>query len=288
MTSRFSWSNFKMRKMKKNVIFWILAVVITVAAAIYQRQTGPTYEKKIRFQIGEKEYTTELPRSNDGTDSCRIELNIPSSVKGKIYYKRYPTNDNWNVASFRTNDDSQVAYLPGQPPAGKLQYFIELRSSNRMVFIARNDPIIIRFKGEVPDGILIPHVLVMFLAMLFSTVAGLFALGNLRNYKLYGLITLILLVIGGFILGPTMQYYAFGDAWTGIPFGWDLTDNKTLIAFLGWLTAVVSNRKSNRPRHYVIAAVLLLIVYSIPHSLLGSEFDYEKGEVTTGFISILF
>ena len=41
---------------------------------------------------------------------------------------------------------------------------------------------------------------------------------------------LLLLAVGGFILGPLVQNYAFGELWTGVPFGWDLTDNKTLIA----------------------------------------------------------
>jgi hypothetical protein len=273
--------------MKRKTWFWILAVLITFSAAIYQRMTGPTYEKEVRFEIEDKKYVTNLPRSTNGTDSCAIKLEIPASVKGVLFYKRYPTNEDWQSKVFRESKDGQVAYLPGQPPAGKLQYYIGLRSGKKIIYIARNDPLIIRFKGEVPNGILIPHVLVMFLAMLFSTVAGLYALGKLSNYRIYGYITLILLIIGGFILGPTMQYYAFGDPWTGIPFGWDLTDNKTLIAFIGWVTAVVSNRRKYRPRHYIVAAALLLVVYSIPHSLLGSEYDYEKGEVTTGLVSLL-
>ncbi len=52
------------------------------------------------------------------------------------------------------------------------------------------------------------------------------------------------------ILGPIVQKYAFGELWTGIPFGWDLTDNKTLIAFLFWILAVIMNRKKERPLVY--------------------------------------
>lgn len=256
--------------MKKQGWLWILAIVITSSAAIYKRTSGPSYEKEVRFQVENKEYTTTLPRRHNGPDSCAIELPIPASVEGVLFYKRHSTNEDWKSTSFRESENGQIAYLPGQSSAGKLQYFIGLRSSERIVYIARHEPLVIRFKGEVPTGIQLPHVVVMILAMLFSTVAGLFALGKISNYRIYGYITLILLIIGGFILGPAMQYHAFGDAWTGIPFGWDLTGNKTLIAFLGWTTAILSNRKISRPRHYAIAAVLLLIVYSIPDSLLGS------------------
>ena len=35
--------------------------------------------------------------------------------------------------------------------------------------------------------------------------------------------------LGGMILGPIVQKYAFGAYWTGIPFGHDLTDAKNLV-----------------------------------------------------------
>ena len=272
----------------KIALIWILGIAITLAAAIYQRQTGPTYPKEVDIQLNNKNHILELPRSHGGEEDCKVVLDLPTNVNGKIFFKRYPTNDNWQNRNLKVEDNQLVGYLPSQPPAGKLEYYIVLFNNNQIIQIAKSEPIIIRFKGAVPTAILIPHVLVMFLAMLFSTVAGIYAIRKMKNYKLLGYITLILIIIGGFIFGPIMQYYAFGDAWTGIPFGWDLTDNKTLIAFVGWLTAVLANRKSDRPKYFVFAAILLLLIYSIPHSLLGSEYDYEKGEVVTGMIVNLF
>lgn len=274
--------------MKKKIIFWIVAILITISAAIYQRQTGPTYPKEVSFHLSGKEYVVELPRSASGTDDYTLSLDLPTDMKGKIFYRRFPTDDQWSSAPLSVKDDNLVAELPGQPPAGKLEYYLGLVTKTQLIYIAKSDPVKIRFKGEVPNTILIPHVLIMFFAMMFSTLAGLFAMGKISSYRLYGYITLILLAAGGFVLGPLMQYYAFGDAWTGIPFGWDLTDNKTLIAFIGWLTAILANRKHNRPRYFIFAALLLLIVYSIPHSMMGSEYDYEKGEVVTGFIQSFF
>ncbi len=90
------------------------------------------------------------------------------------------------------------------------------------------------------------------------------------------------------ILGPLVQYFAFGDLWTGIPFGWDLTDNKTLIALIFWILAVVMNRKKETPFYTVLAAVVLLLVFSIPHSLFGSELDYSTGQGNPGNNSQLF
>ena len=79
-----------------------------------------------------------------------------------------------------------------------------------------------------------------------------------------------------------MQLYAFGELWTGIPFGKDFTDNKTLIALIFWIIAFVANRKKQRPAWIIIAAIVMLLVYLIPHSMGGSEFNYETGEIVTG------
>ena len=83
-------------------------------------------------------------------------------------------------------------------------------------------------------------------------------------------------------MGPIVQKYAFGEFWTGVPFGWDLTDNKTLIGFSAWLIAVIANWKKERPVYSIIAAILLLVIYSVPHSMFGSELDYNTGSIGQG------
>jgi hypothetical protein len=57
--------------------------------------------------------------------------------------------------------------------------------------------------------------------------------------------------------------------------GFDLTDNKTLIAMLGWVAALIAGRGSKPARAWIVAAsVLMLVVFMIPHSLFGSELKY--------------
>ena len=35
----------------KKFVYWLLAVVITLALSVYQRMTGPTYPKKITVEL---------------------------------------------------------------------------------------------------------------------------------------------------------------------------------------------------------------------------------------------
>ncbi len=273
----------------KKVLLWILAVIITLTAVIYQKLTGPTYPKRVKIVLDGKEYKLRLLRSHGGTDDAPIELAIPGKYTAKLYYKFFPNleDEDWKIVDFNKEGEKLVADLPNQPPAGKLMYYVDISTASETISIQKDEPVVIRFKGGVPDFILWPHVFFMFFSMLLANVAGLFAATRVDQFVRYTNLTFICLTIGGMILGPIVQLYAFGDLWTGVPFGWDLTDNKTLIAFLFWLAAVLGNRKKHRrPYLSIIAAIIGLLVYSIPHSMFGSELDRASGVVTQGMIQL--
>jgi hypothetical protein len=280
---------FQCMEKMRNYIYWILAVIVTLAAIIYQRATGPTYDKDVSVTIEGTVYTFTLPRSHGGKTDCEILLKGTGPDMGaSLEYRRYPTRDFWTKVPMKREENHLAGTLPHQPPAGKLEYRITLEKKGKVYPLNEGLPVVIRFKGKVPVGILIPHIILMFMAMFLSTLAGIMALFRHRKYVLTGQITLAVLFTGGLILGPLMQWYAFHEPWAGIPFGWDLTDNKTLVAFLFWTLAVCMNRKKRRPAYTLAAAVVMLIVYSIPHSLFGSELDPETGEIIQGWINRLF
>ncbi|MBP6978759.1 MAG: hypothetical protein KBB71_10640, partial [Lentimicrobiaceae bacterium] len=139
------------------------------------------------------------------------------------------------------------------------------------------EPVILRYKGAVPGWILIIHIIVIFSAMLLSTRTGMEAFFRRPRVVPYTWWTIILLLVGGMILGPVVQKYAFGAFWTGWPIGHDLTDNKTAIAFIFWLIAFIQQlRKRNSRIWVIIAAIVLIIAFIIPHSTWGSELDYTQ------------
>lgn len=286
----------------KTTLYWILAVVITLSAAYYQRKTGPTYPKRTEISVNGTTHELRLVRSIEIGGDSYVMLGIEdTSISARLFYKKFKVDEPYQFTDFSyevkpvdsfimnkifkmTEERGWFAAVPEQPAAGKLQYYFEVYDNSGKSVYMENDPIVIRFKGAVPSKILTPHILFMFFAMLLSTLTGLMALGKHKSYRKYGIATLILLLIGGMILGPLVQYYAFGDYWTGIPFGWDLTDNKTLIAVMFWAYAVYANWRKEKPWATIIAAFMLLLVYSIPHSMFGSELNYESGEVVQGII----
>lgn len=266
-----------MNKTLKTWLIWIFAFIFTVLIAGYQRRTGPTYPMSVKKEIGQTMIKADLIRTYDGQDDAKIILKIPdTSIAGKVQFRRFKSYDTWTTAPLTRKGDSLIGSLPHQDIAGKVMYHITLIKGNEQVLL-NEDPAILRYKGHVPMYILLPHILIIFLAMLFSTITGLEAITRGKNTFLYTWITLITLFIGGLILGPIVQKFSFNVYWAGWPFGHDLTDNKSIVAFLFWLIAlVVQYRNREKTIWTIVASVVLLIVFLIPHSLLGSEIDYTK------------
>ena len=266
--------------MKRSVLLWIIAFVLTVVTAAYQRLTGPTYPITGEAKIENKIIKYSLDRSHGGEDDHIINIKTDDeNISGILEWKRFKTNDEWTIDTmfYRSKEGWLTGLLPHQPPAGKLIYKILLSKNDKTIPLNDGHPVIIRFKGDVPTFIIIPHVILIFMAMLFSTRTGLEFFNKEPNYKNLVYWTFGLLILGGMIFGPIMQKYAFGEFWTGVPFGIDLTDNKTLIAVIGWIVALIAMKKSANPKKWIIfASVLMFIIYLIPHSVLGSELDYEE------------
>jgi hypothetical protein len=262
--------------MKKG-LFWLLAVVITLGSAVYQRKTGPTHPLRGKAGLAGSEIRYRLPRSADTVADAEVAVPAPAPIEGWLEWKRFKTEDDWTRVALAREGDRLVGRLPRQPAAGKLAYKVVLTGNGESKTLTGENPAILRFKDPVPIWILIPHVLVMFSGMLFATASGLAALDKKRNPRRFVIWTVALLFLGGFVLGPLMQKFAFGVTWAGFPLGSDLTDNKTLIAFLFWVVAFAAGRKGKPARPFVIAASLVtLLAFLIPHSLLGSEYDYSK------------
>ncbi|MGD9898530.1 MAG: hypothetical protein AB7T22_05330 [Calditrichaceae bacterium] len=273
--------------MNKTIIRWLLAIIITLSAAFYQRTTGPSYPLRGEFSIADEEISYRLPRSHESTEDQTVTLSLPDkSLKAFLHYKRYKTNDEWTKVEMKMwSDDHRTAVLPQQPPAGKLEYYITLGENGTEESIPEKSTVIIRFKGHVPAGVLTPHIIFMFVAMFLSNLTALEAFVLSDKLLKYTFITTLFFIAGGMILGPIVQKYAFGAFWTGVPFGYDLTDNKLLIGVLGWVAALWRVRFGGirAAKWWVIgAAVLILVIYSIPHSMMGSELDYNKMEIVTG------
>lgn len=272
----------------KKVLFWVLAVVVSLAAMFYQRMTGPTYPKKYEITHQGEEYSFNLPRSNNGRPGdYPVEIELPEKFSANVIWRHFPTEDPWDTLVMAREGNVLITALPHQPPAGKIEYHLELWADGELIDLHETENVVIRFRADVPAWALLPHVLMMVLTVIWSTATIIFALANIPSYKKHMGVTIIFLLIGGFLLGPIVQKYSFGQFWTGWPLGEDLTDNKTLFALIAFLLAWFLRNKSYGRWLAVFAALVMLAIYLIPHSMGGSELDRETGEVVSGSLVLL-
>jgi hypothetical protein len=259
--------------MKRTYHLWLLAFFITAGSAVFQRMTGPSYPKHYVTLLDGKAIEVVLERSHGGASDHPVTVTTnKAAIAGRVEWKRFNTDEPVVSVPMTMNDGVLTALLPQQPPAGKLQYTVFL-TDGKQTFSAST---VIRFRGDVPSAVLIIHIAAMFIGMLLSARTGLEIFAKEPSVKRLTTLTFIVITFGGMVMGPLVLKYAFNEWWTGFPFGTDITDNKTLIAFLGWLSAIVAVHKSKDPKRWVLAAAIItLLVFLIPHSLWGTELDYS-------------
>ncbi len=266
--------------MSRSAWLWLAASVVTLASAEWQRRSGPSYPYRAELTSGAKRLTFELPRSHVTTSGARIAVPEPGSgpgTGGMLFWRRYEDGGAFSVTPLGRDDGELVAVLPAAPPAGRVEYYLDLRTAAGPLRIpARSgETVVLRYHGPVPVPILAAHIIVMFLAILVGVAAGLGALADPAAPAGPTYLTLGLLTLGGLLLGPVTQWYAFGAWWTGVPVGWDLTDNKTLLMWLGWAVAALAVRRRRPAARWMVAAAaaLMLAVYLVPHSASGSHLE---------------
>ncbi len=274
-----------MSSKSKNIFLWIISVILTIGIVIYQRSTGPTYPVRGSIEIAGEDIDFRLIRTFGGDRDALVEIEIENDdITGIITQKRYKSYDSWTESDMIRKNGKLIGVIPNQPPAGKVEYIITLRY-NGTDYKVVDEPIIIRFKGEVPRSVLIPHIFFMFMSLLFALRVGLEVFFRKTDTAYYTGVVVITLLLGGLILGPIVQKYAFDAYWTGWPFGNDLTDNKTLFVFIFWVIAWFVLRKKPQNKLWPVLAVLaMLLVYAIPHSVMGSEIDHTKTQTTNSEI----
>jgi hypothetical protein len=260
---------------------WIAAFLVAVFLAVFQRTTGPSYPARGSVEMaGGESISYRLPRSDEGRGTLRVTIPRPhDDLDAVLEWRRFPTDEPYRTLIMVSDGEGRlVASIPGQPAAAKVEYRVVVSDAGGSTAVPADETVVARFRGSVPAGILVPHILAMFGSMLVSTRA-LFEVmrpGAPGGRRLI-LTSMGLLVAGGLVLGPIVQKFAFGALWTGWPFGHDLTDNKTLIAFLAWLPAAVTAARGVTSRVAVILGwVVMMGIFLIPHSMRGSELDWSE------------
>jgi hypothetical protein len=175
---------------KQTALIWILTVIITLTSVVYQRLTGPTYPIRGSVEIDGETVSYKLLTSHYSSSDAVVTIEaenefLTGELTGELKWRRLKSNDDWRVDSLSREEGELQVVIPRQPPAGKIAYRVTLIDGDDQRYDLSKEPVVIRFKSDVPIYILIPHVLMMFISMLLGTRTGLEALYKReRAYRL--------------------------------------------------------------------------------------------------------
>ncbi len=282
---------------------WVLALILTVALLYIARTNSRGQPEHItQTENGFTFEMTTVPKVTEHTtDTIHIHISGPFEPGLRVVFRSSRMNQDastplvkYGSAPMLAADSARGLFytvVSAGSRGGKFYYYFEIRDNTggyrAGMFAEAGEPFVLKYIGEVPDGVLYSHIFFMF-ATVFAVVLGAlygagFLLGQGTFKSLSNSFTLAALFafIGGYPLGFMMNYYAFDVVWEGVPFGTDATDNKTQLLFVYLLfMALICRRSMARKvlgkdlysrravaRFGIMAFFLLLAIYLIPHSI---------------------
>src|SRR3989304_1030598 len=216
----------------------------------------------------------------------------------RIFYKKAMGEEFKKIVMQRVKDGSIYAdYLTGLSKGERWFYYIEAEDTTSNILsiperIQEGEKQInfyVTFEGTANRLLFFSHIVLAITAVIFWVHSVFYAVnylitGERYNIRLefysvlYGTISFF---IFAFPVGGYIAHQVFGQAWSGIPFGWDITDNKSLITFLYYAAILylvkgkfngrnTGNGGNINDKNFfllvILGIVITVIVYNIPHS----------------------
>ncbi len=282
--------------MKLRIIIALILTLILLSVARRISERKP--ELKVVELDGIKiEHTTVVEKVGNGDAEIYARVTTPRPVEEYLIELVYRVGDGDFVSVPMQSKDEDAngfsAAIPWQLKGKRAYYYAAVtdRSGNEVTLPDRvnllNAPFMIKFKGIVALPIIGAHIICMFATIIFVFLALFCSIDILRGKQVlsglstYTIFATLFIFVGGFPLGFLVAYQTFGVGWSGIPIGWDITDNKTVILLAYWLILLFLIRRTLAQRKVglsvpgdklvstmtILGVILTLLIYLIPHSI---------------------
>jgi len=278
----------------------LLALIFTIVLLVVARKLSSREPEYLEVTAnGTKlSHTTVIEKIGPGKVKINANLSAPQSLGSyslELFYRMGEgeyTNLRMNL--IEGTSDQLSTFIPSQTKGKRAYYYLSLSDSQgkRILTLPEkidllNDPLLIKFKGEVSPAILIAHIVAMFASIffvvlvLFSSLEVLWGKDSLRQLSIHALFTTILSFLGGVPLGILVTNQTFGEYWGGFPIFTDVTDSKTSIMIIYWIIFLSlikgSAFKKDKSKNLlsdkalaffgILGFTLTLAIYLVPHSL---------------------
>ncbi len=250
---------------------WVISVLVTLAGMVFQRISAPSFPLSVEVVHQKQTLTSVMGRSNVGVDNQRLVVEgVHGDWTGELLWRSFEKRGVFRREPMRNLGNMMVGELPLQTRGTRVEYRIEVAADGGVVRVPSHGTVLTRFKGATPFWVALGHVLLIYCGLLFAVRAGMEALTLGGGARRFALVSLLAFLFGGLVFGMLMKSFAYGRFWGGIPFGFDGTDNKTIVLLLAWSLPLILNQLGRRSRGLILTASLLtLLTFFLPHTVLG-------------------
>lgn len=218
---------------------------------------------------------------------ANVHSSTSDSLNVKLHYYRKGVFRTLEMVKLQGTDFYGVE-VPADTLGERNYYYLEAENGkgNRVVlpesaddtFDSEYDYFQIRYEGKATFILLLAHIMLMIMAFFLLIHALYYAMNYLltgeRETAIFRSVNIatITFFITGFPIGCVIEKQVLGNYWEGIPFGWDITDSKTLIILVIWVILIwLQSKKKISVRNYakwvIINTIITIGLFMLPHSI---------------------
>jgi len=265
--------------MKKNIILWLGAIIITFLSGYMRNVTGPDYPVSGTIGIEGKMVTFKFDKIYLGNDGYNVLIRSDvKEIKAFLLWKDIPANhltssppQNQSAAIWQRNVMTDSGFfingkLPKHFPGEKVAYRVELNYGGKQYFLPEDKPATIMFLGNVNSSVMNIFYFVLFGGLLFAVRTGLETFNDKPRLGLYSIFTLIFFFLYTICLVPLKRTYELNAINHFVPPLNLITTYQSVSLFVLWIIGLILifNFKGNRIIPLVISS-LTLIIYIFIH-----------------------
>jgi hypothetical protein len=253
--------------MIKKITLLLVSIGLAIVATFIQQLTSSDRPHRKDVVVNDTLVKLDLPVIYEGDDI--ISIAVPdTSIKAYIFYKHLNIEEQWEKITCIRMGGNIESVIPFHKPNTKLQYFLELVKDGKSYFVAKNNPVVLRFQDLPPKYLMFPYVILMFVALTLACFSGILAILKSETYKKMVAFTFYL-VLAATLLSLIIHLVTFKHLLIQISVHNDISFYKNLVIMILWGLLFYMNKKYALKVLTTAISVITLLLYCLPQHFIS-------------------
>lgn len=264
--------------MKKNIILWLGALIVTFLAGYLHNAAGPYYPVSGTIGIEGRQVTFKFDKIYRGNDSYKVIIRSDViDVKAFLLWKdvteypfikgiQKPETSDWHREIITDSGAMIMGKIPVHKPESHAKYQVELNYGGKEYFLPEDKPVEIKFLGFVNPSVMNIFYFIIFGGLILAVRTGVETFNDNKRIGMYTIFTLIFFFLYTICLVPLKRTYELNAINHFVPPVSSLITYQSITLLILWITGLILffNFKGNKIIPLVIS-LLTLVIYTFIH-----------------------